>query len=95
MTKGSGALADRSGRETGSMTTPGRPSVLAGFRFPREMISVAARWYLRYGLSHRDPGELLAERGITVAHVTVYRLRHQPLTTVLTLLPNRAVVGPR
>ena len=37
------------------------------------MISVAVRWYLRYGLSYRDVEELLAERGITVDHVTVYR----------------------
>jgi transposase-like protein len=31
------------------------------------------RWYLRYGLSYRDVAELLAERGIEVDHVTVYR----------------------
>jgi transposase-like protein len=31
------------------------------------------RWYLRYGLSYRDVEELLAERGIAVDHVTVYR----------------------
>jgi transposase-like protein len=34
---------------------------------------VAVRWYLRYGLSYRDVEELLAERGIVVDHVTVYR----------------------
>jgi transposase, IS6 family len=45
----------------------------AGFRFPREVIAVAFRWYLRYGLSYRDVEELLAERGVTVDHVTVYR----------------------
>jgi IS6 family transposase len=33
---------------------------------------VAVRWYLRYGLSDRDVEELLAERGNTVDHVTVY-----------------------
>jgi transposase-like protein len=27
----------------------------------------------RYGLSYRDVEELLAERGVTVDHVTVYR----------------------
>ena len=37
------------------------------------MISVAVRWYLRYGLSYRDVEELLAERGVTIDHVTVYR----------------------
>jgi transposase-like protein len=31
------------------------------------------RWYLRYGLSYRDVKELLAERGVEVDHVTVYR----------------------
>jgi transposase-like protein len=37
------------------------------------VIAVAVRWYLRYGLSYRDVEELLAERGVTVDHVTVYR----------------------
>jgi IS6 family transposase len=32
------------------------------------------RWYLRYGLSYRDVEELLAERGIQVDHMTIYRL---------------------
>jgi transposase-like protein len=45
----------------------------AGYRFPREVIAVAVRWYLRYGLSYRDVEELLSERGIEVDHVTVYR----------------------
>jgi len=31
------------------------------------------RWYLRYGLSYRDVEELLAERGIEVDHVTLFR----------------------
>jgi len=55
------------------VTAFGTASVFAGFRFPREVISVAVRWYLRYGLSYRDVEELLAERGITVDHVTIYR----------------------
>jgi transposase-like protein len=37
------------------------------------VITVAVRWYLRYGLSYRDVEELLAERGIEVDHVTVYQ----------------------
>jgi transposase, IS6 family len=49
-----------------------RPT-FAGFRFLPEVITVAVRWYLRYGLSYRDVEELLAERGIDVDHVTVYR----------------------
>ena len=34
---------------------------------------LAVRWYLRFGLSYRDVEELLAERGIDVDHVTIYR----------------------
>ena len=69
------------------MTAHLTTSVFAGFRFPPAVISLAVRWYLRYGLSYRDVEELLAERGITVDHVTIYRwvqlrpgaaLRHGP-----------------
>jgi IS6 family transposase len=45
----------------------------AGFRFPPDVIVLAVRWYLRFGLSYRDVEELLAERGIEVDHVTIYR----------------------
>jgi transposase-like protein len=48
-------------------------SAPAGYRFPREVIAVAVRWYLRYGLSYRDAEELLAERGLVADHVTIYR----------------------
>ena len=53
------------------MSHRGRFQSLLVFRFPRTVISVAVRWYLRYGLSYREVEELLAERGITVDHVTV------------------------
>jgi transposase, IS6 family len=48
-------------------------SAFAGLRFPREVIVLAVRWYLRYGLSSRDVEELLAERGIKVDHVSIFR----------------------
>jgi transposase-like protein len=48
-------------------------SAFAGFRFPPEVIVLAVRWYLRFGLSYREVEELLAERGIEVDHVTVHR----------------------
>jgi len=70
---GTVALVDRGWPETGLVTACRTTSVFAGFRFPPEVISLAVRWYLRYGLSYRDVEELLAERGITVDHVTVYR----------------------
>jgi IS6 family transposase len=53
--------------------SPVPSSAFKGFRFPPEIIVLAVRWYLRYGLSFRDLEELLAERGIEVDHVTVYR----------------------
>jgi hypothetical protein len=67
------ALVHGGKQETEPVTPPHAVSVFAGFRSPPEVISVAVRWYLRYGLSYRDVEELLAERGITVDHVTVYR----------------------
>ena len=48
-------------------------SSFVGYRFPPEVILLAVRWYLRYGLSYRDVEELLAERGVEVDHVTIYR----------------------
>ena len=48
-------------------------SAFAGFCFPPEVIVLAVRWYLRFGLSFRDVEELLAERGMQVDHVTIFR----------------------
>jgi hypothetical protein len=45
-------------------------SAFAGFRFPPDVIVLAVRWYLRFGLSYRDVEELLTERGVEVDHVT-------------------------
>jgi len=61
--------------------TPATRSAFAGFRFPPDVIVLAVRWYLRFGLSSRDVEELLAERGVEVDHVTIYRwvLRFTPL----------------
>lgn len=44
-----------------------------GYRFPKEVILLAVRWYCRCPLSYRDVRDLLAERGITVDAATVYR----------------------
>jgi IS6 family transposase len=49
------------------------PSAFTGFRFPPEVILLAVRWYLRYGLSYRDLEELLAERDFKADHVTLFR----------------------
>jgi len=52
---------------------PTPASAFAGYRFPPEVITLAVRWYLRFSLSYRDVEELLAERGIEVDHVSIYR----------------------
>jgi hypothetical protein len=60
------------------------------------VIVLAVRWYLRFGLSYRDVEELLAERGIEVDHVTVYRWvqRFTPLLAEAAR-PCRHAVGHR
>jgi transposase-like protein len=52
---------------------PAPRSAFSGYRFPPDVITLAVRWYLRFGLSYRDVEELLAERGVDVDHVSVYR----------------------
>jgi transposase-like protein len=72
-----------------------RPA-FAGFRFPSEIIVLAVRWYLRFGLSYRDVEELLTERGVEVDHVTIYRWvqRFTPLLADAAR-PCRHAVGDR
>src|SRR3546814_20960344 len=41
--------------------------------FQGDVILWAVRWYCRYPISYRDLEEMLAERGISVAHTTIYR----------------------
>jgi IS6 family transposase len=71
-------------------------SAFEGFRFPPEIIVLAVRWYLRFGLSYRDVEELLAERGVEVDHVTVFRWvqRFTPLLADAAR-PCRHAVGDR
>src|SRR3712207_7075695 len=38
-----------------------------------EVILWAVRWYLRFGLSYRDLEAMLADRGVAVDHVSLYR----------------------
>ena len=71
-------------------------STFAGFRFPPEVIVVAVRWYLRFSLSYRDVEELLAERGITVDHVTIYRWVQRFTPELIDAArPSRHVAGDR
>ena len=68
-------MAETLGMRSVQSASPSGPprSAFAGFRFPSDVIVLAVRWYLRFGLSYRDVEELLAERGVQVDHVTVYR----------------------
>jgi IS6 family transposase len=68
----------------------------AGYRFPPDVILLAVRWYLRYGSSYRDVEELLAERGVEVDHVSIYRWvqRFTPLV-IEAARPSRHSVADR
>ena len=41
--------------------------------FQADIILLCVRWYLRYALSYRDLEEMMAERGLSVDHTTIYR----------------------
>jgi transposase-like protein len=57
---------------------------------------LAVRWYLRYSLSYRDVAELLAERGIAVDHVTLYRWVQRFTPELIDAArPSRHVAGDR
>src|SRR5690349_19332254 len=42
-------------------------------QFAAEIIVTCVRWYLRFSLSLRDVEELMAERGLSVDHTTIWR----------------------
>ena len=44
-----------------------------GRHFDREVIVLCVRWYLRYEISLRDLVEIMAERGLSLAHTTIMR----------------------
>jgi transposase-like protein len=47
-----------------------------GRHFDREIIVLCVRWYLRFKLSFRDLVEMMAERGLSMAHTTIMRWIH-------------------
>jgi hypothetical protein len=51
--------------------------LFVGRHFNREVIILCVRWYLRFKLSLRDLVEMMAERGLSLAHTTIMRwVRH-------------------
>lgn len=51
----------------------GMEDLFSGRHFNREVIILCVRWYLRYKLSLRDLVEMMAERGLSLAHTTILR----------------------
>ena len=50
-----------------------RPALFKGRHFEAEIIILCVRWYLRFGLSLRNLEEIMAERNLSVDHVTIWR----------------------
>lgn len=48
-------------------------NVFKSRHFSRDIILWAVRWYCKYGISYRELQEMLAERGVSVDHTTLYR----------------------
>ena len=44
-----------------------------GRHFDHEIIVLCVRWYLTFSLSSRDLVQMMAERGIVLAHTTILR----------------------
>jgi len=52
---------------------PSKSDLFKGRHFEQEVIILCVHWYLRYKLSYRDLVEMMAERGLPIAHTTILR----------------------
>jgi transposase-like protein len=50
--------------------------LVKGRHFDRDVVVLCVRWYLRFKLSYRDLVEMMAERGLSMAHTTIMRWVH-------------------
>jgi transposase, IS6 family len=50
-----------------------KPALFKGPHFSHLLVIQAVRWYVTNNLSYSDVCDLMAERGVTVAHATVLR----------------------
>ena len=50
-----------------------RSALFRGRHFEDVIIILCVRWYLRYSLTYRDLEEMMAERGLSVDHGTIWR----------------------
>ncbi|HDR7608096.1 TPA: IS6 family transposase [Bacillus mycoides] len=55
----------------------GKRNLFKWKHYHHDNILQTVRWYLRYNLSFRDLVEMMAERGLSVAHTTIMRWVHQ------------------
>jgi hypothetical protein len=58
-------------RSTGKLQSV--EGLFSGRHFDREVIILCVRWYLRFKLSFGDLVEMMAERGLSLAHMTIMR----------------------
>jgi transposase-like protein len=49
------------------------PDLFKWRHYESEIILLCVRWRLRHALSYRDLEEMMNERGLSVAHTTIYR----------------------
>jgi transposase, IS6 family len=57
----------------GCIVTRERPALFRGRHFEDVIILLCVRWYLRYSLTYRDLEDIMAERGLSIDHVTIWR----------------------
>ena len=69
-------LCCKVGRQAAEWLEVGRSQAVSDFKgrhFEGEIVLWAVRWYCRYGISYRDLEQMMAERGVSVDHPTIYR----------------------
>jgi putative transposase len=55
---------------------PRLDDLFEGRHLDHAVIVLCVRWYLRFKLSFRDRVEMMAERGLSMAHTTIIRWVH-------------------
>ena len=56
----------------GESVSQKRAALFRGRQFQYVVILLCVRWYLRYSLSYQDLQEMMAERGLSIDHVTIW-----------------------
>ena len=67
--------------------------IFEGHHFDGEIIVLCVRWYLRFKLSFRPLVEMMAERGLSMAHTTIMRWVHPYAPVRAPLEPVRTHIG--